>query len=220
MENGIETKNELFQLLRKKGADFVSAVDISEQVRPLDFPVAILIGAALPKHYLHNLYIRKEESHDEFVNTERRTDSLAELAERYLIGHGYQAFAQSERKNSMRGFYDDENKKTILPHKTIAVLGGIGWIGKSDLLVTPQYGSGMSMCTVLTDAPLQTEKPKQMRPLCRKCSICAKVCPEKLIHNHTWEPGISRDEIVTVKGCVCCLKCMAHCPWTRKYAEK
>lgn len=219
-EKSIEIRKELFQLLRNQGADFISVVDISEQIRPLDLPAAIIIGAALPKQYLHNLYVGKEEMHNEFVNTERRTDALAELAEKYLIEQGYGAFAQSEKRNTQMGFYDDEKKKTILPHKTIAVLGGIGWIGKSDLLVTPQYGSGISMCTVLTDAPFMTANKMPMTSQCGKCSICTKICPEKIIHNHSWEPGISREEIISVNGCGCCLKCMTHCPWTRKFAKK
>lgn len=220
MENCVDIRKELFQLLKDYGADFISVVDISKQIRPIDFPVSIIIGVALPKQYLHHLYIGEEEKHNKFVETEKLTDHLAEIAEDYLIGQGYGAFAQSENKNSKMGFYDDERKKTILPHKTVAVLGGIGWIGKSALLVTPQYGSGFSMCTVLTDAPFKADCVEQVKSRCGKCSICAEVCPEKILHNRSWEPGISREKMITVNSCICCLKCMTYCPWTRRYAKR
>lgn len=52
MENYMEIK-ELFQLLKNHDADFVSVVDVSEQLRPLDLPIAIIIGIVLSKQYLH-----------------------------------------------------------------------------------------------------------------------------------------------------------------------
>ena len=44
--------------------------------------------------------------------------------------------------------------RTVMPHKTVAVHAGLGWIGKSALFVTEKYGSAVRLTSVLTDAPL------------------------------------------------------------------
>ena len=46
--------------------------------------------------------------------------------------------------------------QTALPHKTIATRAGIGWIGKSALLVTAKYGSAIRLSSILTDTPIET----------------------------------------------------------------
>jgi epoxyqueuosine reductase len=47
----------------------------------------------------------------------------------------------------------------IFPHKTAAVLAGLGWIGKSALFVSPQYGPRVRLATILTDCPLPKPSP-------------------------------------------------------------
>jgi epoxyqueuosine reductase QueG len=42
----------------------------------------------------------------------------------------------------------------VFQHKTAAVLGGMGWIGKNALLVTPEYGPRVRLGTVLTSMEL------------------------------------------------------------------
>ena len=48
---------------------------------------------------------------------------------------------------------DDERICAMFSHKMAAHLAGLGWIGKSCLLVTPQYGPRVRWTTVLTDYP-------------------------------------------------------------------
>jgi epoxyqueuosine reductase QueG len=79
--------------------------------------------------------------YSELSEKEHRADELAEWTADFIIEKGYKAFAQSERNLISHGFYDEATKTTPLPHKTIAVLAGFGWIGKSNLLVTQEYGS-------------------------------------------------------------------------------
>ena len=69
--------------------------------------------------------------------------------------HGYAAIAMT-RSHVGNGEADDN---TVLPHKTVATRAGIGWIGKSALLVTEQYGSMIRISSILTDAPLETAVP-------------------------------------------------------------
>ena len=51
---------------------------------------------------------------------------------------------------------DWQNQRAHVSHKRIAVAAGLGWIGRNNLLVTPEHGSQVRLVTVLTDIPLDT----------------------------------------------------------------
>ena len=76
---------------------------------------------------------------------------------------------------------DWENQRAHVPHKAIARLAGLGWIGRNNLLVTPQFGSRVRLVTVLTDAPVH----RAGAPLPFSCGVCVRClapCPAGAIH--------------------------------------
>lgn len=97
---------------------------------------------------------------------------------------------------------------------------GIGWIGKSNLLITKEYGSALCLCTVLTDAPFTTENKQILLPKCGKCTRCKDICPTGSIQGNIWMPDSNRDLIVDVYHCCGCLKCLVNCLWTQKYMKQ
>ncbi len=107
-----------------------------------------------------------------------------------------------------------------LPHKTVALLSGSGWIGKNNLFITPEYGAAHCLGTVLTDAPLETVVHTPLLPKCGNCSICADVCEKYVLKRKTWHAATPREEIVDVYGCNTCLKCLVHCLHTQLYMKR
>lgn len=81
---------------------------------------------------------------------------------------------------------ETEGVKAIPSHeiqmKVAAQLAGLGFVGRSTLVVTPQYGPGVRWVTLLTDAELEPDPPFE-RDLCAeeaKCAgagLCIKACP-------------------------------------------
>lgn len=223
---------ELKTVLKNQGADFVCFVDVSRLPREQNkqYPTAILIGIALSPGYIKKIadtpdymqdMIRENKvNKDEFNIKEIKTDGMADSIAGYLTNKGYSAYSQSEANINSTGFYDKKAKRTPLPHKTIAGLAGLGWIGKHNLLVTREFGSAVSMCSVLTDAPVKTVLSAPLKPRCGKCSICKDICAVNAIEGNTWSIGTSRDELIDVYKCNTCLKCLALCPWTQKYMKK
>lgn len=221
--------SELKTLLNDNGANIVAFIEVASFAKNQNqgFKNAVLFGLPLPPGYLQmitktpdyvkNMVQNKQMNQDEFHLSELKTDQLADTLAEYLRNKGYKAFSQSEKNLALTGHYDNTTKRTPLPHKTIARLAGIGWIGKHNLLVTKQYGSAISMCSVLTDAPLQTSSPTVMKPLCGNCSICVDKCPEKVITGKLWQPDIDRDQLIDVHHCTTCLNCLVFCPYTRAY---
>lgn len=62
-----------------------------------------------------------------------------------------------------------------ISHKAVARLAGLGWIGKSNLLVNPVYGSRVRYATVLTDLSLPFGRA--MEGTCGACVRCVTACP-------------------------------------------
>ncbi len=69
----------------------------------------------------------------------------------------------------------------VLPHKTAAVRSGLGFVGKSGLFLSEEYGSKVRLATILTDMPLQSELPI-IENGCGDCVLCKTACPAGAIY--------------------------------------
>ncbi|QLA14904.1 4Fe-4S double cluster binding domain-containing protein [Desulfolutivibrio sulfoxidireducens] len=120
---------------------------------------------------------------------------------------------------------------SYLSHKAVAIAAGIGWQGKSLLVVNPRFGPRIRLVTVLTDAPLAPDAPVKNR--CGACSACAEACPAGAIKNVStvWHYK-DRDEALHFRRCAdkvtrefknlphvestICGVCVSVCPWGRR----
>lgn len=143
---------------------------------------------------------------------------------------GYQAVPQT------RAYVEqyETDYDSLLPHKTVATRAGIGWIGKSALLVTEEFGSMVRISSILTDAPLETAKPIN-RSKCGGCNVCRDACPAGAISGKLWDADVARDEFFNASACrktarerakkgfgieiSQCGKCIEVCPYTRRYLD-
>jgi hypothetical protein len=74
---------------------------------------------------------------------------------------------------------DWQNQRAHLSHKKIGWLAGLGWIGRNNLLVNPDFGARFRLVTVLTDMPLEPSKP--VAADCGACRKCLSTCPADAI---------------------------------------
>jgi len=61
----------------------------------------------------------------------------------------------------------------------IAVDAGLGELGRTNRLITPEFGPCVRLGKVLTDLPMECDKPIEFGVVdfCRKCKKCAELCP-------------------------------------------
>jgi len=212
--------NEITELLYERGADIVRYADISDLPTSLTqgYKKAVVFCLALSRDFIIAMRDGLSVEHDEFVEKEVKADALADWLAEYLKQKGYLAYSQSEENNCKNGNFDVKTKSSKLPHKTIALLAGIGYIGKNNLLINDEYGCAICLCTVLTDAPIVTANNPVVITKCSDCDICKHICPENAIFGNEWSEVTRREGVIDVFRCTCTLKCMVYCPQTLKYA--
>ena len=66
-----------------------------------------------------------------------------------------------------------------LSHRDIACRAGLGWWGKCNLIIHPQFGAGIRLATILTNFELSETEP--LPDNCGKCLACADACPAQAI---------------------------------------
>ena len=193
--------------IKDKGADFVCFVDASSFLSGAvdGYTCVILFGKAISREYINAHKAGQKPKRKEVINSERKMDSLANKIADQLEEEGYKSITKL--------------KFRVLPHKTVALKAGLGFIGKNNLLVTDQFGCAVMLGKVLTTAPFVTMSKVPKEPQCNDCSICVDVCSTKSLLGKTWSVTTKRDEIMVRSLCSLCHKCMIWCPYTERYAK-
>lgn len=223
-----EIENELVN----QGAKLVRFVSIShlDKKQNRGFPNAIVFALPLTTEYIRKVFntpnyvqARINDNYnfgdDEYTQTENKAGEIADELAKFITEKGFKAKSQSDAGLVAEGVFDFETKESVLPHKTVALLGGLGWIGKNNLLITSEYGAAQCLGTILTDVPLDTTLCEPLLPKCGNCNICKKICEKQVLKGKMWSMTVSRDEIVDVYECSTCLECLVHCLCTHKYVN-
>jgi epoxyqueuosine reductase len=135
------------------------------------YPRGISVGVKLDRSALASIvdgptreYVR------EYLRVNEILDSVAEAITDELRARGSKAIRIPASE-----VIDWENLRGHLPHKLIGRYAGLGWIGKSILLVNREYGAQVRYVTVLTDLMLEPDSP--VKDTCGRCARCVAVCP-------------------------------------------
>lgn len=218
------------------GADFFGVADLAPaheailaQGGPViaAYPRAVSIGIAL----MHSIVDQLPQREDPAVAVSYQTCCYDVVNARLdLIASHVGSLLQQEGHRAMpipaSRRVDNERLCAAFSHKLAAHLAGLGWIGKSCMLVTPEVGPRARWVTVLTDAPLQaTGQPMEER--CGRCRQCVEVCPAQAFTGEPFRPSEPREKRYDVKKCVdyfmgiskkekVCGLCLYVCPHGRR----
>ncbi|MCD6377488.1 MAG: tRNA epoxyqueuosine(34) reductase QueG [Planctomycetes bacterium] len=66
-----------------------------------------------------------------------------------------------------------------LLERSLAAAAGLGWIGKNGCLVNPKHGSYLLLAEIITNLPLEPDKP--MENGCLSCQACVESCPTRAL---------------------------------------
>ncbi len=217
--------NELKEYLINLGASKVGFADVNGLANEfVDLPNGISLVIKLPKKAMS--YIEDEDYQSYWSCFHAQIDKLTEISlkgEEYIKNLGYDAFALTMKRNEC----DMKRLLSILPYKTIATKSGLGWIGRSALFVTPEYGSAVALGGILTDMPLDFGVPITDSQ-CDDCENCQNACPVDAINPQKWNDRLNRKDIIDIGACskyiieqykagLGCTKCMCECKLTKRY---
>lgn len=218
---------EIRKILGNAGAALVGFANI-EGLTGANFPVGISVAVPLPPEIVHEIAEKPTAAYAQaYRDLNEQLDAIVLAGERFLAERGYNACALTKSRVSETRI---DRYQTQLPHKTMARLAGLGWIGKSCLLVTPQYGPAVRISTLLTDAPLPCATPIA-ESRCGSCMQCANACPGHAIKGVLWHEGSNRSDRLDLEACVAhmeqvshgleedliCGACIAACPYAQRW---
>lgn len=125
------------------------------------------------------------------MQTSRLLDQVAEEVGRELERQGFLSLPVSADKPVEIFRLDPATGKKfrqtrVLGHlslKHAAVSCGLGQIGRSNLLLTPEFGPHQRLCGIITEAPLDPD-PRRELDLCIKgCVKCERACPSGALNS-------------------------------------
>ena len=186
----IETEN-LRKFIKKLEIDIYGVADMQllkemETGFPTDlkkfinmFPYAIVLGAQYEK------LGKKASGGETAMFLENAAFSIME----YLENKGYrQLIIHTEDE------FDPINRLGFMSLKTLTKTAGLGWQGRSLLIISPECGPLHRLIAILTDLPLQTNQVIENE--CGTCRKCVEACPKNALTFVSFNDHPSRREDV------------------------
>jgi epoxyqueuosine reductase QueG len=168
-------KEDIRGFLEAMGVSAVGFGRIPEGIEALElshrFPAAVVFGYRLSDDVLETIRDQPTliyKHHYKTVNW--LLDQAAFRLAQRIVASGGRALAVPASQT-----VDWPNQKGHVSHKRLALEAGLGWIGRSGLLVHPGFGSRARWVSVLTD--LEFEPDPKPEPGCGDCADCVSVCP-------------------------------------------
>lgn len=213
-----------------KGASLVGFADLTslpaEQTK--GYPSGIIFGIATPPEIVKKLHDAPgADCQQASADIGKRLSALSEQTAEWLNGQGIESLPLTRENVKV----DPDTRRSEFPYKTIATRAGLGWIGKSSLLVTEAFGPAIRFSAVLTCAKLEHGQPV-VASKCGTCHKCQSLCPSQTIKGTLWDITVDRDDIMNPAACkdknverakalglsggICGL-CVYACPYTQRY---
>ena len=228
MEN-TELSNNIKKYCGEAGADLVGFAPVerwdTDGVVPVDFRpqrlweparTVIVMGMGMP---LPIVETTPSVLHMELYNTvNRRLDTLAYDTVRHLNRLGQAAtFFSRDGYNSLKALRRWPG--AAFGHVMAAKYAGLGTIGLSHCLLTPEYGPRVRFVSVFTEAVLPMASLPE-KELCIKCGACARCCPkdalrvreDRLIGDYDKTACLEMAEELTKRRSYPCGICTKVCP--------
>jgi len=219
--------------LKEQGADLIGFADVTDLPPEMTGGLvgAVSIAVRLDRSVVSE--ISNGPTRRYYKEYERVNELLAKLC-RQIADLLKTCGRKAEAIEATSENFDTHTLSTPLQHKTIATRAGLGWIGKSALLITEEYGPAIRLGSVLTDAEFEADRPIDTSR-CGDCRKCVDACPAGAIVGSNWSMGASRESIYDAFACrdtarklskhqgidsTICGICINACPWTQRYISR
>ena len=214
------TAKKVKEVARKLGADLVGIADVErfegapKQMDPRyinpDAKALIVIGLRIPRGTLRGIeegtyFLSYSSQGYGSINLIYNPFILFHLT-RFIEDNGYEAtpipndhynwpaidyHSGKMKENWSRPVSPEKPAPDVfISFRIAAFLAGLGEIGYSKLLLTPEFGPRQRFACLLTDAPLEPDPIYEGPMICDRCMLCVQECSAK---------AISKNETIKVK---------------------
>jgi epoxyqueuosine reductase len=171
------------------------------------FSFGISIGLRLDSIIVDKII--KGPTHDYYLHYKKANNDLALLTERIchdLSKNNIESFNISPTvSTSVLDTVYSKYLRTDLSHKMVATRAGLGWIGKTDLFISREFGPRLRLVSILLKSPVKSKSSPVDISRCGKCNICVEICPAKAANGRLWKITVDRDEFFDP------FKCLKQC---------
>jgi epoxyqueuosine reductase len=179
---------DLSGLLEKKFAGFNFGISIG--LRLDDNIVDRIINGPTYEYYLH---YKKANENLAQLTKEISTELNMNDIETYYI-------SPSVTISDLDTVYS-ETLSTDLSHKMVATRAGLGWIGKTDLFISQEFGPRLRLVSILIKSPVTSKSASFDFSKCGKCNKCVDICPAKAANGKLWNINVDRNEFFDPHKC-------------------
>lgn len=185
----VDLKTKLKEVARKRGAVAfgVASVDDADALKPVKITWGVnaytkKLRSSMPTARSVILFgIASQDDADELQIT--RSKGSFEWPGYTRLGLIARDIIRVLRETGYKAGFPSE----LASYKRIAQLAGIGSFGKHTLIINEKYGPWLRLEMVLTDAPLEPDKPFDEN-LCGRCDRCVRACPMKALEPYVINP--------------------------------
>lgn len=184
-------KNKIISFLKSYNVKIIGFAKVPDDIRMIEIekglPNAIVIGYHLSKTVLETIKDRPSLIYKHHYKTQNWIlDQTAYHLVHFIEDMGNQALAIPASQT-----IDHEQRTGHLSHKILAEAAGLGYIGRSGLLIHPLYGAQVRYVSVLTDLIFAPDS--KFEGSCQSCKKCINACPAEAID----EKGVDLDRCIS-----------------------
>ena len=150
---------------------FFEAEKMSLKLPTSKFPTMIVLGLAYPKRIIPST----------------KTNLYASF---YTFGTDYHQVLKNRIEKVMSKFslsYEPCVDNHPYDERLAAVLAGIGFFGKNQLIINPKFGSYLFLGIVFVDLKISEEITLPIIDDCGSCHACIDACPTKALSNNGYD---------------------------------
>lgn len=86
-------------------------------------------------------------------------------------------------------------------HKMVATRAGLGWVGKTDLLISKKFGPRLRLASLLINKKPDNVSIPINKSGCGSCNICVEECPAQAANGELWNIKVHRDDFFNAQSC-------------------
>jgi ferredoxin len=178
----------------------------------------VSIGIRYPLAMYENAGRTKAESYmsmEMYENNAMETALLQAAMDvvRKIEDFGYRGIPITTKMYRVQPYKDIEGCWTQdFRNDVAAVAAGHGEIGINGVVITPKYGTRQMFTSVVTDAPIETDKMYEGSALCDKCMKCISACKMNALDSKNYGEVVVGERKFPVAK-----KDIWRCMWSKKF---